>query len=161
MRPFLLLCGLTLLAGCAPRDQPAAAPGPLHTKGAEPAHVSQGAEIALTDYVVPGKFTVFDFTSKYCGPCQAYTQPLALLHAQRDDVAVVKVDINRPDVKGIDWKSPVARQYRLQSIPQFRIYGRDGKLLAEDRIVYDAATNQVTGERPARRMVDEWISALK
>jgi thiol-disulfide isomerase/thioredoxin len=161
MRTFLLLGSLILLAGCAPRDEPAAATGPVHTKGAEPAHIAQGGEVALTDYLVPGKFTIFDFTSKYCGPCQAYTQPLALLHAQRNDVAVVKVDINRPGVKGIDWQSPVARQYHLQSIPQFRIYGRDGKLLAEDHIVYDAATNQVTGERPARQMVDEWISNLK
>ncbi|MDI1336716.1 MAG: thioredoxin family protein [Lacunisphaera sp.] len=118
-----------------------------HTKGAEPAHIAQGAEVVLADYLVPGKTTIFDFTSKYCGPCQAYTQPLALLHAQRADVAVVKVDINRPEVKGIDWKSPVAQQYGMHSIPHFKVYGPDGNLVAEDKA--------------ARVMVNELIGALK
>jgi thiol-disulfide isomerase/thioredoxin len=117
------------------------------TKGAAPAHVSMGQEVKLSDYAVPGKITVFDFTSKYCGPCQAYNEPLAKLHAQRADVAVVKVDINRPETKGIDWKSPVALQYGLRSIPHFKIIGPDGKLMAEDR--------------EARAMVNQFIAALK
>jgi thiol-disulfide isomerase/thioredoxin len=103
-----------------------------HTKGAEPLHVSQGQQIDLADYLVPGKTTIFDFMSQYCGPCRAYSQPLATLHAKRDDIAVVKVDINRPDVKKIDWQSPVAQEFKLQSIPHFKVYGPDGKLIAED-----------------------------
>ena len=51
----------------------------------------------------------------------------------REDVAVVKVDINRPEHKGIDWKSPVAQQYALQSVPNFKVYGPDGKLVAEGK----------------------------
>ena len=139
MKRLLLPCLLALLT-------PALAAG-NHTKGSEPAHISQGAEVALADYVVTGKTTIFDFTSKYCGPCQAYNQPLAQLHAQRADLAVVKVDINRPDVKGIDWKSPVALQYGMKSIPHFKVYGPDGKLLAEGK--------------DARVMVNGWISGLK
>jgi thiol-disulfide isomerase/thioredoxin len=131
------------------------------SKGAEPAHVSQGQTIDLAAQAVPGKTTVFDFTSKYCGPCQTYNEPLAKLHAKRADVAVVKVDINRPDVKGIDWKSPVARQYQLQSIPHFKIYGPDGKLVAEDKLVVGADGNLVSRESPAREMVDGMIAALK
>ena len=129
--------------------------------GVEPGHIALGEEVVLANHLVPGKITIFDFTSKYCGPCQAYTQPLALLQAQRTDVAVVKVDINRPGVKGIDWQSPVARQYKLQSIPQFKVYGPDGKLLAEDHLVYDTESNSMVGDKPARRMVDQWIAALK
>ncbi len=102
------------------------------TKGAEPAHVSMGKTINLEDVLVPGKTTIVDFTSKYCGPCQFYTEPLAKLHAARSDLAVVKVDINRPDVRGIDWKSPVSQQFKLQSIPHFKVYGPDGKLIVED-----------------------------
>jgi len=59
------------------------------------------------------------------------------LHKSRDDIAVVKVDINRPGVKGIDWESPVAQQYQLHSIPHFKIYGPDGKLQAEGDAAYD------------------------
>lgn len=113
------------------------------SKGAKPAHIAMGQEIQLADHLVPGKTTVVDFTSKYCGPCVAVSPMLDKLHADRDDVAVVKVDINRPDVKGIDWKSPVARQFGLQSIPHFKVYGPDGKLVAEGK--------------EARAMVTAWF----
>ncbi len=111
-----------------------ASPLSLHAaaqKGAQPAHISMGQEVNLADHLVPGKTVVFDFTSKYCGPCVRISPALDKLHASRADIAVVKVDINRPDTKGIDWKSPVARQYALQSIPHFKVYGPDGKLKAE------------------------------
>ncbi len=121
-----------------------------HAKGAEPAHIALGEQVNLTDYLVPGKTTVFDFTSQYCGPCRGYTEPLKLLHAKRADIAVVKVDINRPDVKGIDWKSPVAQQYGMNSIPSFKVYGPDGKLIADDK----------TQKYAARKLVDQWINEL-
>jgi thiol-disulfide isomerase/thioredoxin len=130
------------------------------SKGTEPAHIAQGQVVDLSTQTVPGKTTVFDFTSKYCGPCQMYNEPLAKLHASRADVAVVKVDINRPDVKGIDWKSPVAKQYSLQSIPHFKIYGPDGKLVAEDKLVV-ADGQVVSRESKAREMVDSMIAELK
>lgn len=116
-------------------------------KGAEPAHIAMGQTIVLADQLVPGKTTIVDFTSKYCGPCQVYNEPLAKLHAQRADLAVVKVDINRPDVKRIDWQSPVAQQFKLQSIPHFKVYGPDGKLLAEGN--------------EARAMVHKFVEELK
>jgi thiol-disulfide isomerase/thioredoxin len=131
------------------------------TKGAEPAHISHGEPVDLAAQAVPGKTTVFDFTSKYCPPCQVYNEPLAKLHAGRADVAVVKVDINRPDVKGIDWKSPVAAQFKLRSIPHFKVYGPDGKLVAEDQIVIGPNGNLVSRASPARELVDGMIAALK
>ena len=138
-----LLASLSLLGAAIAAD--------THTKGAEPAHIAQGQTVNLADYVVPGKTTIFDFTSKYCPPCQAYNEPLLALHKQRADIAIVKVDINRPDVKGIDWKSPVAQQYGMNSIPHFKIYGPDGKLVAED----------TTRPGPAREKVNAMISELK
>ena len=42
------------------------------TKPAKPLHVSKGAQIKLSDYVVAGKTTIFDFYSDYCGPCVAF-----------------------------------------------------------------------------------------
>lgn len=121
------------------------------TKGTEPAVVSHGETIKLTDYLVPGKTTVFDFSSKYCPPCQAYNEPLEQVHAQRADVAVVKVDINRPEAKTIDWKSPVAQQFGLEMVPHFKVYGPDGKLVAEDSADSDAA----------RQLVNRLIEQLK
>ena len=108
-----------------------------HTKGAKPRHISEGQEVKLSDYLVPGKTTIFDFYSKYCPPCRAISPRLEKLHATHDDIAVVKVDINRPDVEGIDWSSPVARQYDLRSIPHFKVFGPDGKLKAEGDPAYE------------------------
>ncbi|MBC7368181.1 MAG: redoxin domain-containing protein [Undibacterium sp.] len=117
------------------------------TKGEKPRRVAFGETINLADYAVPGKTTVFDFTSHYCPPCEAIAPDLDKLHAKRADVVVVAVDINRAGVKGIDWKSPVAQQYGLRSIPHFKVYGPDGKLLAED----------LPNDPKARQMVTKWF----
>jgi thiol-disulfide isomerase/thioredoxin len=122
-----------------------AAPG-LHTKGAKPLSISQGQEVNLADFLVTGRMTLFDFTSEYCAPCRGFDEVLYQVHRQRADVAVVKVDINRPEVHKIDWQSPVALQYGMQSVPYFKIYGADGQLIAEGR--------------PARTIVEGWISQL-
>lgn len=121
-------------------DGPAAA-----AKAAKPAHISMGAEVKLTDYLVAGKTVIFDFYSDFCPPCVAIAPELEKLHASRADVVVVKVDINRPGIKGIDWKSPVAQQYKLRSIPHFKVFGPDGKLVAEDGPTSSAARTIVVG----------------
>lgn len=158
---FLLPClCLVLLVGCAPREKTAANPpaapltpvaGPVHTKGAEPIRIAFGEKVELADYLVPGKTTVFDFTSPFCPPCRAYEGPLHALHQQRADLAIVQVDVNRPGLNRIDWESPVAQQYDMASLPHFKVYGPDGRLIAEDTALPPAA----------RIMVDRWIEALK
>ena len=113
-------------------------------KPAKPLHVSKGTPVNLTDYLVPGKTVVFDFYSDFCPPCVRVAPALEKLHTNRSDVVVVKVDINRPETKGkIDWQSPVAKQYRLNSIPHFKVYGPDGKLKAEDGPTSDRARKLV------------------
>jgi len=108
-----------------------------HSKGDKPIHISHGEEVKLADYLVTGKTTVFDFYSEYCGPCRAIGPRLEKLHETHADIAVVKVDINRPDTKGIDWQSPVAREFGLESIPHFKVFGPDGKLKAEGDPAYE------------------------
>ncbi len=95
--------------------------------------VSHGEEIELTDYLVPGQNVIFDFYSKYCGPCMQIAPAIEEIATGRDDVVLVKVDINRPGVEAIDWESPVAQQFGLQGIPHFKIYGPEGQLKAEGR----------------------------
>lgn len=148
---LLLLAGLSLTLLTAA----------VHPKGAEPLRIAQGETINLADYLVPGKTVVFDFTSKYCDPCQAYEEPLHDLHAKRADLVIVKVDINRPAVPHIDWQSPVARQFDLHSIPSFKVFSPAGKLLAEDKIVFgpDGRPDRAASSSAGRRMVDSWIHA--
>jgi thiol-disulfide isomerase/thioredoxin len=104
----------------------------VHTKAAEPIHISHGSVVTLADYVVTGKLTIFDFYSDYCPPCRALKPRLEDLHHSHPEVALVVVDINRPGVKGIDWKSPVAQQHQLESIPHLVVFGPDGKRRDDD-----------------------------
>jgi thiol-disulfide isomerase/thioredoxin len=97
----------------------------------KPQRIAFGEEVDIHDYLVAGKTVIFDFTSRFCGPCEAIAPYLHKLNASRDDIVVVEVDINRKDFRGIDWRSPVATQYGMNSVPFFKVYGPDKKLVAE------------------------------
>lgn len=90
-----------------------------------------GAELAVEDYLVKDRTTIVDFYSDYCPPCRKMSPLLAKLAKKRPDLALVKLDINRQGVEGIDWASPLARQYELGAIPYFRIYDGAGNLLQD------------------------------
>ncbi len=92
------------------------------------AHVP-GMEVDIERMVHRGKVTIFDFYSEYCGPCVRMAPKLAELERKRGDIVVVKIDINREGVRGIDWNSPVIKQYRISSIPYFIIYNEGGTLI--------------------------------
>ena len=92
-----------------------------------------GEQVELEKYVVKGKYTVFDFYSEYCGPCRGIAPRLRKLSAARDDIVVRKININRKGVKGIDWQSPVVRQYRIKYVPYFIIYNEKGALWLQDK----------------------------
>jgi thiol-disulfide isomerase/thioredoxin len=100
-------------------------------KGSRPKHISFGQEVDLKKYLVKGTITIFDFYSDYCPPCRALKPYLETLHEKREEIAVVVVDINRPGVQQIDWSSPVAKEFQLQSIPHLVIYNKDGELDSE------------------------------
>ena len=112
-----------------------------HVKGPEPQEISFGSQVTLSDYLVPGKITVFDFYSHYCPPCMALKPAVTKLHETRSDIAVVDVNVNRPAIKGIDWDSPVVKEFGLEDLPQFKVYGTDGKLMADGDAAYSLVTS--------------------
>jgi thiol-disulfide isomerase/thioredoxin len=112
----------------------------VHEKQVKPLVISYGQKVALADYLVPGKTTVFDFYSEYCPTCRAIAPDMERLNASRDDIAVVFVNVNRPGVKVIDWQSPVVKQYELPSTPQLKVFGPDAKLVAEGKAAYQLVT---------------------
>ena len=151
-RTLVVIFAVALLAACSGSgnatggDQesgatPAATSDSSAEKPAKPARVSQGQEIELADFAVAGQNVVFDFMSDYCPPCKQIAPYMDRLHAESDKVTVVKVDINRPGVRQIDWKSPVAAQFRLSSIPHFKVMDDKGNLVAEG----DQAWEMVVG----------------
>lgn len=85
-----------------------------------------GMELDITRHLVPGVVTVFDFYSESCPPCRALSPLLERMAASRDDIVVRKIDINRPGAPGIDFGSPVARQYGLQGVPHVVAYTPTG-----------------------------------
>jgi thiol-disulfide isomerase/thioredoxin len=102
-----------------------------------------GERLDITSLLSKGRTTAFDFFSPYCYPCVRLAPVLEKLAARMPEVAFVKLDINRPQVRGIDWRSPLAQQYRLRSVPYFMIFDPQGKLVAEGA--------------EAQKMVKEWL----
>ena len=92
-----------------------------------------GEMMQISEFIQGDQITIFDFYSDYCGPCRRISPWLKQLDKKRDDIVVFKVNINRPSVRGIDWKSPLAQQYNLRSIPHFKIYNSDGELDVEGK----------------------------
>ena len=90
-----------------------------------------GQAVDIAQFVVKGKVNVFDFYSRFCGPCMRLSPYLEQLAQKEANVAVNKVDINRPGTQGIDWDSPAAKQYKLHSIPYFMVFDAQGKKVAE------------------------------
>jgi len=90
-----------------------------------------GAELAIENYLHKGKTNIVDFYSEYCPPCRKISPLLQKLGRKRPDLAILQVDINRKGIKSIDWSSPLARQYELNSVPHFKIYDGAGNLLKE------------------------------
>lgn len=90
-----------------------------------------GEEINIKEYLQPGKTNIVDFYSDYCQPCRMISPLLFKLDRKREDIVVIKVDINRPGIKRIDWGSPLARQFALSAIPHIKIYDGSGKLKLE------------------------------
>lgn len=90
-----------------------------------------GEQIELPPHMVYGRFTLFDFFSEYCGPCMELSERLVDLTKQRPDIAVRSINVNRNSTQGIDWDSPVCKQYNIHSLPYLMLYGPDGKLIAQ------------------------------
>lgn len=153
MMVMLLLAGCTGQASEPVATGPASAPAaaPVATTAAAPAaagvvpevlllnQANPGERFELAPQLVAGQINIVDFYSEFCPPCVRIAPALEKLAAARADIVVRKLDINRAGTRGIDWGSPLARQYGLNSIPHFKIYDAQGKLMAEG----DAAGQQV------------------
>lgn len=126
-----LLLALTALLATPAGARPSEAASPAEKE------ISFGETVKIEDHLVKGKTVIVDFFSQYCPPCRRISPLLTRLTEKRSDLFVLKVNINRKDVRGIDWQSPVARQFKLESVPHFIIYGADGKVLAEGEAAFD------------------------
>jgi len=91
--------------------------------------ISFGKEVDVNKFIKKDMINIIDFYSPFCPPCMEMAPMLKKLSESRNDIFLLKVNINRKDVHGIDWKSPVAAQYDLKSIPHLWFVKKDGTIL--------------------------------
>jgi thiol-disulfide isomerase/thioredoxin len=103
-----------------------------------------GQEIEVKSLLEKGKTNIVDFYSDYCGPCRRISPLLVKLDQKEDNIVVIKLDINRSGKRGIDWFSPLVKQYGIRSVPHFQIYDTNGKLTHEGRAAYQEVGRLLT-----------------
>ncbi|MBI4845700.1 MAG: thioredoxin family protein [Candidatus Omnitrophica bacterium] len=81
-----------------------------------------GKSVDLSELMVLGHVTVIDFYADWCGPCKKIAPLLEELVQSNEDVYLRKININ-------DWNTPVAQQYSIRSIPDIRVFDRQGRLV--------------------------------
>ena len=92
-----------------------------------------GAALDVKPLLVKGKTTLIDFYSPACPPCVRLAPLFEQLAAKRPDLAIKKVNINRPGTQGIDWASPVAQQYKIRHVPYLMVLSPSGKLMGQGK----------------------------
>lgn len=110
-----------------------------------PSYMNEGP-VYLKEMIVNGETNIVDLYSDYCPPCVQIAPYLKMLDARREDISWVKIDINRSGVTGIDWRSPVARQFKLKSVPHFIVVSPSGKLKFQGKKAYKFVLNQLKEE---------------
>jgi thioredoxin 1 len=104
----------------------------------EDANAAHGGQtLVLKRLATKGKTTLIDFYSPFCPPCLRLAPVMDQLAQRRPDLAIKRVNINRPEVRGIDWQSPLAKQYQIRQVPYFVILSPKGKLVAQGRDAVD------------------------
>ncbi len=92
--------------------------------------ISKGQPVNLRDHLVSGKYTLFDYYADWCPPCRELAPQLEELVRHRSDLAIRKIDI-------VDWSEPVAGQQGVHDLPYLRLFGPDGRLIAEGDDTFD------------------------
>jgi thioredoxin 1 len=110
-----------------------------------------GETLEVKSLPVKGKTTLIDFYSPFCPPCVRLAPVMKKLAAKRSDLAIKKVNINRPGIQGIDWQSPLAQQYGIRRVPYFMIFSPTGKLVAEGKDAVDQVRGWLQEENLMKR----------
>jgi thiol-disulfide isomerase/thioredoxin len=84
--------------------------------------ISHGAQVDINQNLVPGNVTVIDFYADWCGPCRQLSPRLEQMATSDPEIALRKIDI-------VNWKTAVAQQFNIRSIPQVNVYDRNGRLV--------------------------------
>lgn len=128
-------------------NAPAAAPAQLRTDFSAPN--PQGKTISLKESL--GKVTIVDFWASWCGPCrrenpnvvaiynELHSKGLNIIGVSLDEdpvkwkEAIAKDKLTWTQVSNLKgWEDPIAKQYKVESIPATFILDKSGKVVAQD-----------------------------
>jgi thioredoxin 1 len=84
--------------------------------------ISHGAQVDINKHLALGGVTVVDFYADWCGPCRQLSPSLEQMARTDPEIALRKIDI-------VNWRTAVARQFNVHSIPQVNVYNRGGSLI--------------------------------
>lgn len=105
-----------------------------------------GTFVEVEKYLVPGKYTLVAYFSPYDGVYAGLEPRLIQLSQVRPEIAIRTVNINRPNIQGIDWQSPVLGDLGITKLPHFQIFDASRSLRAQ--------------ARPAMEQVTQWVQSL-
>jgi hypothetical protein len=98
-------------------------------------------------YLVPGKFNIVMYYSPYDGPSMNYAPRLMQLPQVNQNIAVRTVNINRPEIQGVDGESPIVIDMQLHELPYFVIFDPRQNVRAKGRAAFEQV-NQLIRELP-------------
>jgi thiol-disulfide isomerase/thioredoxin len=84
--------------------------------------ISHGAQVDINQHLAFGNVTVVDFYADWCGPCRRLSPNLEQMAKNDPEIALRKIDI-------VNWRTAVAQQFNIHSIPQVNVYDRSGRLV--------------------------------
>ena len=84
--------------------------------------ISHGAGVDINRHLALGNVTVVDFYADWCGPCRQLSPSLEQMARTDPEIALRKIDV-------VNWRTPVAQQFNIHSIPQVNVYSRSGRLV--------------------------------
>jgi thiol-disulfide isomerase/thioredoxin len=84
--------------------------------------ISHGTQVDINQHLAFGNVTVVDFYADWCGPCRQLSPSLEQMATSDPEVALRKIDI-------VNWRTAVAQQFNIHSIPQVNVYDRSGRLV--------------------------------
>ena len=91
-------------------------------RGAPIEVISHGEQVDINQHLALGNVTVIDFYADWCGPCRRLSPSLERMAGSDPEIALRKIDI-------VNWKTGVAQQFNIHSIPQVNVYDRSGRLV--------------------------------
>ena len=95
-------------------------------RGEAVAVISHGAQVDIHQHLALGNVTVVDFYADWCGPCRQLSPNLEQMARSDPEIALRKIDI-------VNWRTAVAQQFKIYSIPQVKVYDRSGRLVGTVR----------------------------